>query len=254
MVTTPGARQNQKSVSPSWRLLLAFTFLLFSMLSLYFFLHSAAFAVKEVVVEGNQSLQSAEIVRLTGVVPGINIFLLDEEEIIDRLALMPLIESVELVRKLPSRLLVRVLEREPCALLPVAEGFLVVDREGIYLTRVGHMVDINRPVITGCAAVPEVLPGQTLALKPLLELLPVLAQIDADTVGLISEVNLTQPEMLKVISIDGVEIRVGNLEHLQANLDVLAQVLNLRLKRVGIKPAEYVDMSFKGSPVVKFSQ
>ena len=113
-------------------------------ISFIFFLHSSAFAVKEVVVEGNQSLQSAEIVRLTGVVPGTNIFLLNEEEIMDRLTLQPLIESVQLVRKLPNRLLVRVQEREPCALLPVTEGFAVVDREGVFLTRVGHMVDISR--------------------------------------------------------------------------------------------------------------
>ena len=116
------------------------------------------------------------------------------------------------------------------------------------------MVDINRPDITGCAAPPEVLPGQTLPLGQLLEFLPVLEQMDPETVQLISEVNLTQPEMIKVISIEGVEIRAGNLEHLQTNLDVLKQVLNLRLKRIGAQPAEYVDMSFKGSPVVKFAR
>ena len=101
---------------------------------------------------------------------------------------------------------------------------------------------------------PEVLPGQTLPLEPLLKFLPVLEQMDSETVQLISEVNLAQPEMIKVVSIDGVEIRAGNLEHLQTNLDVLKQVLNLRLKRIGAQPAEYVDMSFKGSPVVKFAK
>lgn len=254
MMTTPGAGRNRKEVSPSWRLLLAFTFLLFSILALFFFLHSSAFAVKEVVVEGNQSLRSAEIVRLTGVVPGTNIFLLNEEEIIGRLALQPMIESVQLVRKLPNRLLVRVQEREPCALLPVDEGFVVVDREGVYLTRVGHMVDISRPVITGCPPLPEVLPGQTLPLEPLLKFIPLLEQIDTETVQLISEVNLAQTEMIKIVTIDGVEIRAGNLKHLQANLEVLKQVLNLRLKRTGAQPTEYVDMSFKGSPVVKFAK
>ena len=157
------------------------------------------------MVEGNQSLQSVEIVRLT-VVPG-QTSLLNEEEIMDRLTLQPLIESVQLVRKLPNRLLVRVQEREPCALLPVTEGFAVVDREGVYLTRVGHMVDISRPVITGCEVLPEVLPGQTLPLELLLKFLPVLEQMDSETVQLISEVNLAQPEMIKVVSIDGVEIR-----------------------------------------------
>jgi cell division protein FtsQ len=219
----------------------------------FFFLHSSAFGLKEVVVEGNQSLRSAEIIRLTGVVPGTNIFLIDEEQILSRLYLHPQVGSAEIVRKLPNQLVVRVAERVPCALLPVPGGFMVIDSKAIYLMRVGSMVEVNRPVITGCE-IQDILPGQALTTALLLEFLPVLERMDVQAVQLISEINLSRPEYLRIVTLDGVEIRVGTLDHLRENLDLLSQILNMNLKRVGAQPVEYVDMSFKGSPVVKFAR
>jgi len=254
MMTSPVVEHNRKESSASWRLLLAFTFLLLATMALYFFLHSSVFGVKEVVVEGNQSLRAEEIIRLTGVVPGTNIFLLNDEQILSRLYLNPILESVEIVRKLPNQLLVQVQERVPCALLPVTAGFVVVDSKGIYLTRVGNMIEINRPVITGCEISPEVLPGQVLSEAMLLQFLPVLEQMDTETIQLISEINLSHPESIKVVTLDGIEIRVGNLDHFRDNLELFKQVLTMNLKRTGNHPVEYVDMSFKGSPVVKFAQ
>jgi cell division septal protein FtsQ len=93
-MTAPIINPKRNETSVLWRLLLSFTFLLLSTTALYFFLHSPVFGIKEVVVEGNQSLGSAEIIRLSGVVPGTNIFLLDEEQIQGRLHLHSLLETV----------------------------------------------------------------------------------------------------------------------------------------------------------------
>jgi cell division protein FtsQ len=252
-MTAPIINPKRNETSVLWRLLLSFTFLLLSTTALYFFLHSPAFGIKEVVVEGNQSLGSAEIIRLSGVVPGTNIFLLDEEQIQGRLHLHSLLETVKIERRLPNRLIIQVQERVPCLLLPVTDGFVVVDHQGVYLTRVGSIVEINRPVVTGCVVPPDVLPGQVIDVVILQQFLPVVDQMSFETVQSISEINLESAERIKIYSLNGVEIKVGTIDHLVEHLDLLQQILTVELKQLD-QPIEYIDMSFKGSPVIKFAQ
>lgn len=241
----------QKTV---WKPLFGLIFFILSVLALYLFVQSTYFAVKEIVVEGARTLKAQEVKRLSGIRLGSNIFVLNEAEVVSRLLLHPMISSVEVSRKLPSTVQVTITERQPLALLPDKVGFVVIDSQGRYLTRVGSLVELNLPVITGITLPAEVIPGEAIGNPVLEQFLTLLPQFSPTLIQEISEISLSREECLCIYTLSKVEIRAGRLEHLAGHLSTLEQIVNQELKRLNQQQVEYVDMSFNGPPVVKFKQ
>ncbi|MBM4354564.1 MAG: FtsQ-type POTRA domain-containing protein [Deltaproteobacteria bacterium] len=92
-------------------------------------LTSPYFSLSEVVVEGNSRMSAAEVAAASGVQIGDNVLSIDEETVVERLRYLPWAESVEVERELPDRLVIRVRERVPAAVL-VEEGSFLVDDAG----------------------------------------------------------------------------------------------------------------------------
>lgn len=248
-MTTPV--NNKGKVSISVRVILVFIYFLIMLNALYFFIQSPFFHIKEIVVQGNQTINSEEIIRLSGAVPGTNIFLLKEKEILDRLYLHPFIDEAKIERHLPNKLRILVKERVPCVLLPVDKGFMAIDKQGVYLASVDNIVKIDRPVVTGCAFSSSILPGQILQVPVLNQLLAILDQMDPGVIQEISEIKLEEPQNIKIYSLDGIEIRVGTISHFREHLQLFEQILTVELRKINNKAIEYVDMSFEGIPVYK---
>lgn len=249
------AKLNSRSTaeySVSYRLLHGFIFLLLSLLALYFFLHSPFFAIKKIEVAGSQAIHQEEVVQLASIALGTNIFRVNIEEINRRLALHPMIEQAVVTRHIPSTLMVKIVERKPLGLLPVTGGFIVIDGQGIYLTKIGSIVELNLPIITGVQLPANLFPGRVIAAPQLSAVLPLLQQLDALLGQAISEVNVATPEKMRLYTLDGVEVRVGTVEQTLAHLDLLKEVLTK--KRPDGQKIEYIDMSFAGNPVVKYRQ
>ena len=241
----------QKTV---WKLLFGLIFFILSVFTLYLFVQSPFFAVKEIAVEGAKTLKTQEVKQLAGIRLGSNIFVLNQAEVVSRLMLHPMVGSVEVVRKLPSTVQINISERQPLALLPDQAGFVVVDCQGRYLTRVGSLVELNLPVITGITLPAEVIPGEAIGNAELVQFLSLLPRFSPALMQEISEVNLSREECLSIYTLGKVEIRAGRLEHLSEHLNTLEQIVNQELKRLNQQQVEYVDMSFNGPPVIKFKQ
>jgi len=234
------------------RVVLGLILWLFSLASLYVFLHSPVFAVQEVDVEGIHSVSAAEVKRLSGIVPGSNIFVVNEKAVKERLLLHPLIKEARLERDLPHRVVLRVQERVPLVLVPVEGGFVGIDEDGCCLLRVGSLAEINLPVVTGFELPGGGVLGEPAGVKILEEVLGAVKQFSPVLMKEIAEINAAQPEELRIYTLSRVEIKVGSVAHLRENLPLLEQIVACELKKLGEQPLEYVDMSFKGPPVVKF--
>ncbi|NPV91483.1 MAG: FtsQ-type POTRA domain-containing protein [Firmicutes bacterium] len=239
---------------PLWKLLLGLAFFLLSAASFYLLLHSTFFSVREVEVNGLKNIKPTEVSRLAGVRMGSNIFLLKEKDIAERVVLHPAIESCRVTRRLPATVEINVVERTPLALLPDQTGFMVVDRDGRLLYRVGSLVETNLPVITGVTASQEVFPGDFIGNSSLERFLPVMQKFSPSLTRDIAEIGLKSDEAISIYTLEKVEIKVGSLEHLDGHLPVLETIVNQEIKRLSDKPIEYIDMSFNGTPVIKFKQ
>lgn len=223
-------------------------FLLIVLLALYILLRSPLFEVQDVAVTGNQYLKAEKIVSVSGISIGENIFKINLHNAAEKLKIIPMLKSAEMDRELPSRVVIRVVERRPLALLPAGEGFVQVDGDGVYLQR-GSPSDLNLPVITGVkASIPP--PGKPIEAEGLSSALLVIEKMPPVLIPQLSEVNIGPQGDVVLYTMDGVQCRLGGTEDLAEKGLVLSQVLD-ELKTKG-KKIEYIDLSYVGTPVVKY--
>lgn len=217
-------------------------------LALYIILKSPLFQVREISVAGNSELSRDLILSVSGLKTGENTLEMDLKAATARLKSIPAIESANVERKLPSRIVIYVAERKAVALLPSPEGFLEVDQEGVYIKK-GSLNTGGLPVITGLEVkVPQ--PGSRIDTQGLGEALEVIRGLPREVLPLLSEVNLGGSDNVLLYTLEGVQCRLGRPVDLGQKGNILLQVLG-ELKSMG-KKIEYVDLTYAGSPVVKY--
>ncbi len=222
-------------------------FVLVFLTAAYVLARSSVFEVREVRVLGNSSLTREKIVSVAGINPGENIFKLDLKSSAERLKAIPLVKSVDMARKLPSAVEIRVEERKPRALLPVAGGFIQVDDEGVCLQK-GDIAADQLPVVTGAKFSPPA-PGSRVESEALMNALAVVRGLPGGLLPMLSEVNV-EGDQVVAYTLDGIQCRLGTAVDVQKKGEVLAKVLS-ELKVKG-RRIEYIDLSYTASPVVKY--
>ena len=105
--------------------------------------------------EGKEKLLCAR----TGVAPGNNLFRVDYDSLRKKIESIPGIEKAEVIRILPDKLSIKVIERIPRAVLYSPAGHLVADEKGVIIPRRESAVHGHLPVITRIPGVPYLRPG-----------------------------------------------------------------------------------------------
>ncbi|SHI58944.1 cell division protein FtsQ/DivIB [Desulfofundulus thermosubterraneus] len=221
------------------RILFAFVVLL----AAFILLGSPLFEVREIEVTGNSALPEKKIVELSGITIGTNIFRVNLKESEARIRTVPLIKDVSLTREFPSRIVIAVEERKAVALLPIKDGFMQVDREGVCLKESG--VAGSLPVVTG-TVVPTPAPGEVIRDAKLGTALQVINQLPGSLCSKLSEIHVNAQGQVVLYTLDGVECRLGAPVDIHKKAGVLLQVL----EQVKGRQIAYVDLT--GVPVVKY--
>ena len=113
---------------------------------------SPRFAIKTVHVQGNAHRSPEDIARTGGIAPEHNIFTTDLEAAQSRLLGDPWIERVSLRRKLPSTIVVDVVEREAHALVSIGADLYLVTRQGELFKKYELGDPYDLPVVSGVRA------------------------------------------------------------------------------------------------------
>jgi cell division protein FtsQ len=205
------------------------------------------FSIKQVRVEGVQTLKVEDMQSLSGINPGTNTFKLNLKEIQDRIALNPMVKQVQVTRQYPSAVLVQIEERKAVALLSWKGEYIAVDAEGYYITEVKDFSKANLPIITGIRlgnlTLGKLIPGEGLA-----ACLSFIQKMDQNLLANISELNGTDSLGIVLFTIEGTEVRLGASERVEKKLALLREVLKNSYGR----KVEYIDITFSGKPVIKF--
>jgi cell division protein FtsQ len=106
------------------------------------------FAARQVEVIGNHRLTGARVLALAGIEPGRNIFAVNLGSARKRLLADGWVAEARVGREIPDRLVIRVREHEPVALLALGETF-VMSREGTIIKRVEETDSFVLPTVTG---------------------------------------------------------------------------------------------------------
>jgi cell division protein FtsQ len=206
-----------------------------------------AFAIREIIIEGNDQLRDIDVRRAAHLQIGSNIFEISAEDARNHLRRHPWVEDATVVRKLPGRVRIEVVERKPVALVALDQLYLVSE-EGAVFKRLGVDDPVNLPMITGIASErfyddldyrTEVLLGSMALLQ------------DYEGAGLakrepVSEIHFDGANGIELfIGDDGMNVRLGASQHRQ-KLRRLRRVLE-RLEREKTRPS-YVYLDNVRSP------
>ncbi|BCV20890.1 cell division protein FtsQ/DivIB [Moorella sp. Hama-1] len=226
-------------------------FFFLAITALFYFIHSGFFSLENIVITGNDHIATTDLEGLLGVTRGTNLWQLDTGTLARRLATHPLVAGAQVSRRWPHTLLVRIQERVPVALLVADGSFLLVDATGMVMERVSQVGSLNLPLISGLDKLAKIGPGSRIDNPALAAALAVLQQVPAADLNQLREIVAPAPGNLQLIWAGQIRVRFGDSQQVAAKLDRLHEALQ---GLPGNSAVDYIDVSFAGPPVIKFTQ
>jgi cell division protein FtsQ len=241
---------NLKSTAPVKITLVLFV----GLICTFLFLRGSFFNIRQVTVSGNQHVDAATLIDLARVPWETNIFMADLKYIALAAESHPLVKRVEPVRRLPRTLELAVTEREAWAYIPVADGLIVVDQDGVYLDKLNYIQDSSMPLIT-LDTMPPLVVGQVVHAQAAASVAEVHSQLETGIAAGVSEYHYDSGTgFLTLYTVKGTEIRFGSpYERLTDKLPMISRTLTLEQEMAaeGRESLVYVDIRYSGAPVIQ---
>lgn len=190
-------KRKKKQKAIKWILILAL--LIVAILCAMF---SPLFNIKKIEVQGNEIISKNEIISLSQIQLEENTFKLNKSQIKKQIKENAYIQSVIIVRNLPSEIVIKVEERKPAYLLEYAGSYIVIDKQG-YMLEIKNE-KMNLPVIQGAVtSTEEFKVGNRLCTEDLEKLAEILriveiAQVN-DIYTIITGIDIVNAENIKLI-------------------------------------------------------
>ncbi|MDD3716149.1 MAG: FtsQ-type POTRA domain-containing protein [Candidatus Marinimicrobia bacterium] len=113
-----------QDAKPTLRVLFGLTlFIVFLLLALVYCNYQHVFTVKHIDVSGNYELDEKDIVRISGIKRGNEMFSLDLSEALQRLTAEPYVHHAYISRQFPDVIKIHVIERQPMVLIDLRETY-----------------------------------------------------------------------------------------------------------------------------------
>ena len=212
--------------------------------------HSDFFAVAQVHVENLHRLDADDVIALSDIKRGVNIFDLDLEAIGRKIAENPWVAEADVRRVFPREVVITVRERDPKAIIDL--GYLYyVDGDGEIFKVLSGTDRLDYPALTGLdrrflLEHPE--EAHSL-LKGAMDLLAQIAQRRVFSLAEVSELHIDQDEGYSVTTLRaGVPIRLG-FDNFAGKLDHLERIYPELQKRLA--GLQYIDLNVADRVIVK---
>ncbi|MFA9399439.1 MAG: cell division protein FtsQ/DivIB [Clostridiaceae bacterium] len=93
-----------------------------------------AFNVKQVNINGNEDISSEEIIKISKIQLGSNIFLINKKDLAKNIKMNPYVSEVYIKREIPDSLNVSITERTEAYYTQCDNGFLILDKDSNVLS------------------------------------------------------------------------------------------------------------------------
>lgn len=244
-------RKTRKTHS-HFRWLLIVVFFVVCMFAGYFFSISPFFAVREIAVTGNSQVSSQRIIQLSGIENGTNVFAVNEEAVERWLHIEPKIKSAEISRSLSGKIIIQVTERKAVAVISVNNAFIDIDITGRILSRYKTIDDYNLPLITGLSDFENTAaPGCVVEAEGIADALIIIAALP-DNAAEIGEINVTDTQQIKLYTLGGTELRIGNTQDISEKYLLISGILANHIETGNVGNIHYIDVS-SSIPVVTYN-
>lgn len=207
------------------------------------------FNVSNIKVYNNKIVSSEEIVNLSKINKGTNIFYINLKNIETNVLVNPYILKAEVKRKIPKTIAIDIQEREAVFYIKTENSYLIVDKSGIILENRNDIDNMKLTNLQGFnvegAAVGKVLPCDDKRKLDVISLITDL--ISLNTSGLdITSVDLSDILNIKVY-VGSLCIKMGTDENIKDKLNWALNFINNN----NLKDSKgYIDVGFEGKPVL----
>ena len=210
------------------------------------------FSLDDVSISGQAKLTEDEIINLSGIELGGNIFRFNLEDISSRIMGSPWVEDVLVRRELPGRLVIEIRERKPFARVLKNGKFSLTDANGYIITRIKEDEYKGLPVLGGVLIEKHGMddPINSEIFRTGLSLLRYLKDTDIFKDPIAYLRIDSRYELILITRVKKTKIRVDT-ENIPKELSRLSIILNYA-KREG-KAIETIDLCYRNKAVVKFS-
>lgn len=208
------------------------------------------FDIGEIGVVGNSTLTSEEIIKLSELSNGNNIFKFQSNTVKSKVLRNPYILDVKIQRRLPNIVNLMVSERKAMFYVQYDDSFYIVDSNAIVLEKRSSIEGMNLAKIEGVdlstAKIGEVLPlDNEEKKKAIRELCDFVYNNNSIGNHVVSAIQLNDLVDIKVL-VDNAEIKIGTSEDMKGKLSKAFSFLtDEQFKDF----KGYIDVSFKGNPV-----
>ena len=211
---------------------------------------SRVFIIRDIMVVGNRSLLSEEVITQSGVSIGDNLLSISTQQLRENLERNRYIEYRSHSFDYKGRLTITINERLGRAVVNVLGLYYVLDESGMVLECAGsaYPAGVAGPYVVGLS-IPsnaQVIVGETLPVRDRSQL-DAMEQVIAglDSVGMLataSELSVKNLDNLYYTTSAGVKVELGNLSSLHTKLLIAREVLALREADEGVTGAK-IDVS-----------
>ncbi len=201
-------------------------------------IYSPMFNIKSIEVEGNERLSKDKIIEISGLKNDVNMFKYTKIQIANSLTKNAYIESVEVTRKLPGTIGIKVTERHPTYMLQFADSFVYINNQGYILEISNERIDT--PIIVGFKTdLNNIKPGNRVDIEDLKQLNMVIKIIgiceDNDITGVVTKVDVSNPKNYTLIlEGQGKTVYLGDGNELTSRILYLKAILESSEGKEGI--------------------
>lgn len=250
-VTDINVYRNQRRKSKNVRWVSIPVFLVACMFAGYFFSLSGFFGISNIVIVGNTTVPDENIIALSGLEKGMNIFAADKNVLAKMIPIEPRIKSATIERKLPGTIKITVVEREAVAIFSTGLAIAEIDIEGRIIDRYTTVTSQGLPLISGLDLEGQgCIPGnyiEGIQMETVLAILESLPE-NAEDIG---EINVTNPQFIKLYTLTGIEIRLGDNSNFQEKHLVYSTILDEQ-ERKAERKIKYIDVSIVSKPTINY--
>lgn len=207
------------------------------------------FNVSNVKVLNNNIISAEEILNLSKVNKGTNIFYMNLKNIETNVMKNPYILSVEVRRKIPNTITISVKEREAAFYINSGSINLIVDKHGVVLEEKEDISNMNLINLQGVelqdVKIGKVIPFDDKRKINVISLITDLIAINTSNIN-ISSVNIKDVLDIRVYS-ESLCIKLGDTSNIKDKLNLALNIINDNKLN---KAKGYIDVSFQAKPVV----
>lgn len=206
--------------------------------------NSQWFQIKEIKTIGNKNLSNKEVVTLSRVTPGASLLRIPLRDIKERLKKNPWVKEVQIDKDYPDKLIIRVIERKPVALVEAESGqrYLLVDADNFIITSISDVSKSKLPVIQEIETSGKEV-GETLSSKNLSNAIKAYQSLYPSLKKSITIIRAVSPDEL-YFYVEGIEILYGEAKDIEKKNRVLKDFLSKKDERI-----IFIDVRVPSHPV-----